>query len=215
MKRRKFSKLILSLAFIVAFFLWTLAVCFIDVKPIGPNNSSVGFSKLNGWAKELIGTRLWLYVITDWLGLVPFAVSLAFAALGLVQWIKRKNILKVDFDILMLGVFYVIVFSVYVLFEYLVINCRPILINGYLEASYPSSTTMLVACVMPTAIMQINSRIKCKKIKNLIAIIIMVFIAFMVIGRLISGVHWASDIIGGLLFSIGVDLAYYALSSKI
>lgn len=208
MKSKKVC-LYLSVVFLLAFVLWTILVSFVNRAPIGPNGSKVGFSSFNGLIKELIGLHLALYIITDWLGLVPFAVALSFAVFGLLQWVKRKNILKVDRDILVLGVFYIVVFATYILFEYVVINRRPVLINGYLEASYPSSTTMLVTCVMPTAIMQINSRIKHGKIKNLIAIIIMVFIAFMVIGRLISGVHWASDIIGGLLFSIGVDLAYY------
>jgi undecaprenyl-diphosphatase len=107
-----------------------------------------------------------------------------------------------------LGAFYIAVIVAYIFFEMVVINYRPVLINGYLEASYPSSTTMLVACVMPTAIMQLNSRIKNKTIKKCVICIISAFIAFMVIGRLVSGVHWFSDIIGGILLSAGLVTAY-------
>ena len=206
----KRCSLYVSIGFLSAFILWTVLVRFVGVAPIGPNGSKVGFSSLNNLVKELIGSHLALYTLTDWLGLVPFAVAFGFAFLGFFQWLKRKSISKVDKDILILGVFYVVVFATYILFEYVVINCRPILINGKLEASYPSSTTMLVTCVMPTAIMQFNRRIKRKKLKNIASTTLTVFIVFMVIGRLISGVHWVSDIIGGLLFSIGVDLAYYA-----
>jgi undecaprenyl-diphosphatase len=67
---------------------------------------------------------------------------------------------------------------------------------------------MLVMCVMPTAIMQLNSRIRNPRLRRIVASIIWAFIAFMVIGRLISGVHWLSDIIGGALFSGGLVMLY-------
>ena len=207
----KRKEMFFALGFIASFVLWTVLVGVIDVKSIGPNASKVGFSSLNKAIKELIGAHLVLYAITDWLGLVPIGVALGFAVLGLCQWIKRKSVLKVDTDILILGCFYIVVFFTYVLFEYLVINYRPILINGYLEASYPSSTTMLVTCVMPTSVMQINRRVNNTIVKRSLNLLILLFTVFMVVGRLLSGVHWLSDIIGGLLFSIGIVLFYHWL----
>ena len=152
-----------------------------------------------------------LYAITDWLGLVPLAFVMGFALLGLVQWIKRKYLLKVDYSILVLGGFYIVVMAVYVLFEVFVVNYRPVLIGGILEASYPSSTTTLVMCVMPTAIMQFNARIKNNILKRFVASAITVFVVFMVIGRLLSGVHWFTDIIGGALLSAGLVMMYRAI----
>ena len=134
-----------------------------------------------------------------------------FAILGLVQWIKRKSLFKVDRSILVLGGFYIVVMAVYILFEMVVINYRPILIDGYLEASYPSSTTMLVMCVMPTAMMQLRTRIKNKVFSRCVMVAIATFVAFMVIGRLVSGVHWITDIIGGALFSAGIVMIYKAI----
>jgi undecaprenyl-diphosphatase len=150
-----------------------------------------------------------LYVITDWLGLVPIGVALGFAILGLVQWIKRKSLFKVDRSILALGGFYIVVMSVYILFEMVVINYRPTLIDGYLEVSYPSSTTMLVMCVMPTAMMQLRARIKNDVLRRCVMVTIAVFTAFMVIGRIVSGVHWITDIIGGAILSTGLVMLYY------
>lgn len=118
------------------------------------------------------GVHFELYNITDWLGLVPLFVCMGFGILGLVQWIKRKSICKVDHDILILGGFYIITIAAYLLFESVVINYRPVLIGGILEASYPSSTTMLVMCVMPTAIMQLKSRIKNKAVCNIASVTI-------------------------------------------
>ena len=116
--------------------------------------------------------------------------------------------MKVDKDIFALGVFYVLVMAVYILFEFVVINRRPVLINGYLEASYPSSTTLLVACVMPTAAVQFCRRIRLHSVRVVATLLTIGFTFFMVVGRFISGVHWLSDIFGGLLFSAGVVLVY-------
>ena len=197
---------------LAVFVLWTVLIRFVDVEAIGPRQSSVGFATLNGYIHNLTGVNMSLYVITDWLGLVPIGVAFGFAVLGLVQWIKRKSLLKVDQSILTLGGFYIVVMAVYILFEIVVINYRPTLIDGYLEASYPSSTTMLVMCVMPTAMMQLRPRIKNDLFRRCVMLVIAVFIAFMVIGRLVSGVHWITDIIGGALFSTAIVLMYYAIS---
>ena len=193
---------------LVGFVLWTIAIQFIDVKAIGPQNSSVGFATLNQMIHNLTGVNMSLYTITDWLGLVPLGFAMGFAILGFVQLIKRKRILKVDYSILVLGGFYILVIAMYIFFELFVVNYRPILINGILEASYPSSTTMLVMCIMPTAIMQFNNRIKNETLKKLISLSIIVFILFMVIGRILSGVHWITDIIGGAMLSCGLVMLY-------
>ena len=210
----KKKKTWISASLLMMFILWTVLISLVDVQAIGPQSSSVGFATINQFVHNLTGVNLILYTITDWLGLVPIAVAFGFAVLGLVQLIKRKSLLKVDHSIIVLGIFYIVVIAVYILFEIIVINYRPTLINGYLEASYPSSTTMLVMCVMPTAAMQLNHRIKNTILRRGIFISIIAFVAFMVLGRLISGVHWITDIIGGALLSVGLVTAYDALSGS-
>ena len=213
MKKENQRNFCIATCMLFAFSLWTATIQFIDVQTIGPQGSSVGFATLNGFVHNLTGVHMSLYAITDWLGLVPLAFVMGFALLGLVQWIKRKYLLKVDYSILVLGGFYIVVMAVYVLFEVFVVNYRPVLIGGILEASYPSSTTMLVMCVMPTAIMQFNARIKNNILKRFVASAITAFVVFMVIGRLLSGVHWFTDIIGGALLSAGLVLMYRVIIS--
>ena len=207
--------LYIALSSLAAFALWTISLCCIDIKAIGPEGSSVGLSALNGFVRDLIGSNMTLYVITDWLGLVPLLFAFGFAAVGLVQWIRRRNILKVDADILILGCFYLAVIAVFVLFENVIINRRPVLINGILEASYPSSTTLLAMCVMPTTVLQLNARINNIRTKRIVTPLLIAFNAFMVIGRFVSGVHWSSDIIGATLLSVGLVMMYYYLISII
>ncbi len=212
MKKRNQKNLYVAICLLLTFALWTVLICYVDVKAIGPNQSSVGFATINKFIHNLTGVHMSLYNITDWLGLVPIIFVMGFAFFGLLQWIKRKDIRKIDYDILILGGFYIVVMAVYFIFEVFVINYRPILINSYLEASYPSSTTMLVLCVMPTAIIQFNTRIKNNFLKRCITITIAVFIAFMIIGRLVSGVHWFTDIIGGAILSAGLVMLYHFIT---
>ena len=153
-----------------------------------------------------------IYTITDWLGLVPIIICMCFGVLGLVQLVKRRNLLKVDSDILLLGAYYVVVILGYLLFEMVPINYRPILIDGNLEASYPSSTTLLVMTVMPTLKYQSDRRIANPAVRKVITVFVIVFTAFMVIGRLISGVHWATDIIGSVFLSSGLFMIYRSMA---
>ena len=162
----------------------------------------------------MTGVHLTLYTITDWLSLVPLGFVVGFALLGLVQWIRRRSLRKVDRSILVLGGFYGLTMAAFLFFELVAINYRPVLIEGVLEASYPSSTTLLVLCVIPTAVMQLNRRTKNCRLNKLLTRLLTVFSAFMVAGRVLSGVHWLSDIIGGLLLSAGLVLLYAGIIEK-
>ena len=193
---------------IIAFALWTALIQCVDVKDVGQNGTKVGFADFNVWFHQLTGVHLTIYTITDWLGLVPIFICMCFGVLGLVQLIKRRSLLRVDPDILLLGVYYVIVIACYLVFEMIPINYRPVLIEGRLEASYPSSTTLLVLSVMPTLMFQAYRRVENTLTRKLTAVFVVAFSVFMVIGRLISGVHWVTDIIGSVLLSTGLFMLY-------
>lgn len=191
-----------------AFALWTVLIRRVDVQAVGQNGTKIGFADFNVWFHQLTGVHMTLYTITDWLGLVPIFICLCFGVLGLVQLIKRRSLLSVDPDILLLGIYYVLVIACYLIFEMIPINYRPVLIEGRLEASYPSSTTLLVLSVMPTLMFQANMRVSNAIIRKAVAVFAVTFSVFMVIGRLISGVHWVTDIIGSVLLSAGLYMLY-------
>ena len=205
MRKEKKKDTYIASGMLTAFVLWTVLIRFADVQAIGPNNTAVGLATVNRFFHNLTGVHLSLYVITDWLSFVPLGFVTGFALLGLGQWVKRKRLTKVDRSILILGVFYI---AVYCFFEIFPVNARPVLINGQLEASYPSSTTMLVLCVMSTARMQLNSRIGNTVLRRIVNFAMVAFIVFMVTGRVLSGVHWFTDIVGGALVSAGLIKIY-------
>ena len=208
MKDTRKRDLLAGIVLVAAFALWTVAIRLIDVQNAGPLGAEVGFATINVWFHRLTGVHMLIYTITDWLGLVPIIICMCFGVLGLVQLIHRRSLLKVDSDILLLGAYYVVVILGYLLFEMMPINYRPILIGGNLEASYLSSTTLLVLSVMPTLKYQSERRIAKPVMRKAIAVFVIVFSAFMVLGRLIAGVHWATDIVGSVFLSSGLFMIY-------
>ena len=203
--------LFLGSIFIVAFVIWTVLIQKVDVQPVGVNGTNIGFATINCWFHKLTGAHMDIYHITDWLGLVPIFICMIFGCIGCLQLIKRRSLLKVDYDIIFLGAYYMIVIFGYLIFEMIPINYRPILIEGFLEASYPSSTTLLVLCVMPTLTEQMNRRSKNAVVKRIIKVFVVCFSIFMVLGRLISGVHWLTDIVGSIMLSTGLFCIYKAV----
>ena len=211
MKKNGKKQLITGVSFMLVFVSWTWLIQKVDVLPVGQKGTDVGFAAFNCWFHKLTGVHMGLYTITDWLGLVPVFVCIVFGGIGLWQLIKRKNLFKVDTDLIYLGIYYVIVIFGYLFFEMCPINYRPILIEGILEASYPSSTTLLVLSVMPTLVLQANRRIENRYLKRIIYAFTIVFSVFMVIGRLVSGVHWFTDIMGAVFLSTGLLYLYKAV----
>ena len=203
MKKKRKDIFVCGGLFAVAI-IYTILVKYIDVQAIGPKDSLVGFATINKFIFNLTGVNMVWYSITDWLGFVPLIIAFIYAMIGLVKMIKRKNILKVDKEILGLGVFYIIVIGLYILFETYIINYRPTLMDGILEASYPSSHTLLSVCICGSSLMINKYLFKNKnffKVENIISILSILVI---VIGRFISGVHWFTDIIGAILISIAL-----------
>ena len=205
-KRNFFISTILILLAVV----FTILVKVVDVKQVGVNETSIGFVTLNQFVFKTTGVNMIWYHITDWLGLVPIFMAMVYSLLGLVQLIKRKSLFKVDKEIIILGLFYVVVISIYIFFEKVIVNYRPILMNGFLEASYPSSHTLMTICLCGSSII-VNKKMFNNKITKLMNMLSLIIIFITVIGRLISGVHWFTDIVGGIFISIALLMTLYSL----
>ena len=209
-KKRFFISVILILVAIV----FTFLVKAVDVKQIGVNGTNIGFATLNIIVFETIGINMIWYHITDWLGLIPIFMAMFYAIIGFIQLIKRKSFFKVDKELIMLGLFYIIVISIYIFFENVIVNYRPILMNGFLEASYPSSHTLMTICLCGSSII-VNKKLFNNKISKSMNILSLVIIVITIIGRTISGVHWFTDIIGGIVISISLLMTFYSLLNTI
>lgn len=211
MKKRN---IITSITLLILSVVFTLLVKNIDVKAIGPNESLVGFADINKLFHNLIGSNMAIYKITEIIGLIPLLIASIYVIIGIKQLITRKSLLKVDKEIYLLGLFYILVLGVYIFFEKVVINYRPVLIDNILEPSYPSSHTLMSICICISSIM-INKKLfrnNLADIENIISIIVMVLI---IVGRIISGVHWFTDILGGIIISNTLVVLFYTILSSI
>ena len=207
MKKRN---LIITILLLVSSIIFIVLLKRVDIKCDAVNNSCIGFATINQFIFDKIGVNMTWYTITDWLGIIPILMSMVYAIVGLKQLIKRKSIKKVDNEIIILGIFYIIVISIYVLFEKYIINYRPILMNGFLEASFPSSHTLMTICLCGSSII-INQKVFNNKITKFMNMLSLAIIFITVIGRLISGVHWFTDIVGGIFISIALLMTLYSL----
>lgn len=210
MKSQTKSNIIITVCLFLAFIIFTIVVKLVDVKAVGPLQSEIGLASINLAVFKVFGTSKVMYDITEILGYLTFLVIAFFAGLGLYQLIKYKSIKKVDYKILVLGGFYVVVLIFYAIFELIVVNYRPILIEGKLEASYPSSHTTLAICVISSAMIVASEMLSGKKALTITVVIIgYALILVTVIGRLLSGVHWFTDIFGGVLLSFALIMLFY------
>ena len=191
--------------------LFLLAVRTVDVAPIGPEGTSVGFARLNGAVASAIGLNMTWYRITQLLGYLAILVAGVFALVGLGQCLRRRSLRKVDRRILALAGLYAAVVALYALFEVVVINYRPVVMPGDLhpEPSFPSTHTMITCVVMGSAAMVLGHTVRNAGLRRVLQAACAAVLVATVVGRLLSGVHWLSDILGGLLISAAL-LAFYA-----
>lgn len=205
---KKFS---ISFVLFVCFIMFTAALKFVDVQPVGPMDSEVGFATVNVFVHNLFGQNKVYDRISDFLAVLSLFAACSFAIIGAYQFLQKKSILKVDSSIILLGVTYVFVILIYVLFEKLVINFRPVLEKGVLEASYPSSHTMMILIILGTArtTMEriIHNELVLKGLRIVLAVLMVLAVAF----RIMSGVHWFTDILGALFISAAVIQLYNSL----
>ena len=194
----------------VCFILFTIAVCKVDVAAIGPQGSSVGFAKLNGAIAKLFPFNNTFYKLTNYLGYFALLICVFFAAMGVLDFLKKKSLRKVDPKLIILGIFYVAVILFYVMFIKVVVNYRPVLEDGALESSYPSSHTMLAICVFLSTAIQISLGKGSEGFKKAIKVVMALLTIVMVVGRIVSGVHWITDIIGGIILSAALLAMYNA-----
>lgn len=218
-KERKYmtkkKNLCWAIVLTLLFLIFTLLICTVDVQPIGPEGTKVGFAGLNEKAFALLGENTAYYTLTQLLGYFAIVVAASFGVVGLCQWIRRKNILKVDRNILALGVLFLVVIGLYFFFSKFAINYRPVILPDETapEASFPSSHTMLALTVFGGALIILREKVTERVLRVMLTVLALILIAVTVIGRLLSGAHWLTDIIAGILLTVAL-LSWFNLGRK-
>lgn len=216
-KRGKHSRpakksIIPTIVMLVLFAALAVSLEFVDRQPIAADGSLVGYGTFNAAFNQLTGVDWNLYSGTEFGGYLAIASMIVFFAEGLRQLIKTRSFARVDHAIYGLAIAYVIMLALYVAFDKVALNYRPVLVDGVLEPSFPSSHTFLAIGTMGCASVWVKARLE--KPQSTIVIIVCVLLALcVVVGRLLSGVHWFTDILGGVFLGFALVNAYaYAVS---
>lgn len=213
---KKSNNILMGVVLFVCFVIYTVLIKVVDVQAIGPEGSSVGLASINSVFVRVFPFNATWYSITEYLGYIAIGVCLGFGLLGLFQLIKGKSLKTVDKELWLLAGFYVVVIAFYALFEVVEINYRPVILEEGLEASYPSSHTVLAICVFLSAVYEFESYLlKSKVVKNLLQTLFIVLALLTVIGRMLAGVHWFTDIIGGLILSLSLVVIFTGLRNRL
>ena len=207
------SKYLLTVSSLILFNILIVLIKTVDVAKTGVGDTEIGLYHLNNTAKEFIGLNMQWYKVTEVLGILAILSGGIFALAGLFQLIKRKSLFKVDKEILCLGGLYVIMGLIYVIFEKVIINFRPIIMSGEIEpeASFPSSHTVLTVVIMGSIFMILGKYIKNKSALCALKSLCVSIAVITVTGRLISGVHWLTDILGGIILSVFLLSTFYSV----
>ena len=211
MKKRS---VIISIILITLCVLYTIVVKEVNVSAIGPNESKVGLSCINDFFHDFIGVNKGFYTITNFMDIVLLLIPAIYGLIGLIELIKRKSLKKVDRELYILAIFYIVVVATYLAFEHITINYRPVLINGELDLSYPSSHTLAAICICGSSIIINFKLFKDKGIFKYITLLSTISMFIIIVGRLISGYHWFTDIIGGILIASTLLYIFNNLLSK-
>lgn len=207
----KSKKLTAGAVLLVLFLILIVLIKTVDVQPVGPEKSQIGLAAINTSFHNLTGLQMTLYKVTQVTGYLAILSVVIFGLWGVWQLIQRKSIARMDKDILLLGGLYAALAVCYLFFEKCIINYRPVILDEGLEASFPSSHTMLAMCLMLAAMEQLRRRLKDQPLGRILSMVCAVLLAVTVIGRLLSGVHWLTDILGGLLLGGALYLFYAGL----
>lgn len=196
---------------------FTVLVKTVDVGVWEKTGKKMGLLSLNAAFHNLTGTSDFWYKLTNKMGIASIVLGLLFLCYGGIILLKRKSFLKVDRFIYALGFLYVVLGGIYVIFEKVIINYRPIILQGETEAeaSFPSSHTLLITTIIITAAITLSRLFKGKRpLQITVWVVALSFTALGVTGRLLSGYHWLTDIIASLLISVALIFFYTAVSKE-
>lgn len=211
MTRESRKYLIAAAGLSVLFLLLTILLKVVDVQAAGPQQSEIGFASMNVAFATSIGYSKAFYYIASVLGVLCILIAVCFALMGVAQLVATRDIRRVNYRILAIGGLYVCVVLFYLLFEFVVINYRPVVINDKLSASYPSTHTLLALTITVSASMVLKGVLRNRRLASILGWVCIGLGVLTVIFRMLSGVHWLTDIIGGMLLSAAL-LCWFAFA---
>lgn len=205
---KKFINLytILGASFLFLFILLIILLCF-DKAVIAENGYEVGLSHINNLVNYSYKENVDL--MSDLIFYVTFIVVIYAFSIGLYQLIKKKSLYKVDKSIIIFGIALVIAIIVWLLFDKVIeLNIRP---THKIEGSFPSTHVMLATFFALSCHGFLCLRDQDKLIKYSSLVLAIIIIVIVTITRVIAGVHYITDVCGGLFIGLSFYFCTFGL----
>lgn len=191
--RRKSLDIIISILWLILL-IFTILVSFVDVKIFNVTNTKIGLYSLNKIFLVNSINSNYINIISNGIFLICLLVIILMLLLITFEYFKTKKINKNNLNFF---IHFLIMVLIWIIFDkILIINYRPILINGNIEGSYPSTHVMVSTFVLLFLSDQLKKIFKNDKIFYIISIGLIIIQS---ISRILLTMHWFTDIIGGLL----------------
>ena len=138
----------------------------------------------------------------------------AFAVLGLVQWIKRKSLKKVDKQLRWFPLPLALMAATYVVFDKFLpkfFDFMPTRPNGSGEPSFPSTHVMIVATIFFITTIILPKYIKNKVVRIILELLMVIGLALTCTGRVMANMHTPIDVLGGIAFAFIFAEIYFQI----
>lgn len=203
--------LIISCASLLLFLLFLIMLYTVDVKNIGAGVTKVGLCFINNHSFMASNASMW-DKISDVCMYLGIGVIGALFILGVVQLIQRKNILKVDKEILVFGCLVVLMIIIWLFFDkVLIVNNRPILVDGKVECSFPSTHIMITSFALLSGSYYLFKKINKKHLTIIMYVASAIIVTICFLGRVLSGMHFLTDAVCGLLMGLFLFFSLLAI----
>lgn len=199
----------------LVFAIFTILVKFVDTSVVATTGTQIGLSSINKPLFDFFGANETWGTISTLLFVIAGVVVLTLATIAVVEMIKSKSLFKINHKLLLVALLYVLTAIFYVIFEFVIINYRPLLDEGLIKASYPSSHTLLICVVCLSACLIVPDYIKSNPLKITITTILCLISVLAPITRLLAGMHWFTDVVASIILSLALVMLYYSTSSYI
>lgn len=202
------AALILTAVFVVL----TITVKYVDQKNIG--SQVIGWATINLWWRDIIGVRNFWQIASHIFAAITLIILVMFLVWQAIALLRRKSFRTMPrhwwfFDLTLIALA-----LCYIVFQIMVINFRPLLIDGVAELSYPSSHVLLLATLWPVFILTLSREVKSRPWLRVASVIGIIVMTVGIIARLLSGYHWFTDIIGGIMLGAVLTCWYQALTVR-
>jgi undecaprenyl-diphosphatase len=205
---KKFINLytILGCSFLVLFIILMLLLN-VDKAVIAESGKEVGLSHINNLVSYSYKENI--DFMTDLLMYITFTVVVFEAGLGLYQLIKGKSLFKVDIEIIIFGIALVVMVALWLLFDYVIkINVRP---THEAEGSFPSTHVLITTFLALASHAFICYQYENKFAKYGSLLIAVSIIALVLFGRVASGMHYITDVTGGLFLGLALYFCTFGI----